>query len=86
MGTVTCHGNDTKERHTDVCRKKNTNSASVNMQHTDNLFVYVPQYIILSINISETSYIHKFLSFQDGDILRKSYTEFITKFCLYFIY
>jgi hypothetical protein len=35
-----------------------------------------PQYILLSTNVSITSYIHIFLSFQDGDIQCNSYTEF----------
>ena len=45
--------------------------------HTDICFVYMPQYIILSTNILISSYIHIFLTLQDG--VTHSYIEFTTK-------
>ena len=68
-----------------ACRPNN-NTTLLGTYHTDNCFIYMLKYIILSINVLITSSPQIFLSFQDGDALHNSYIEFITKMFLYFIF
>ena len=55
------------------------NTAVVDTYHTESIFRYMPQYIILFTNLLITAHTDIFLSFQDSAILRNSYIEFIIK-------